>query len=396
MAKKQTGIRRRFMSMLFGATAVFLLIIFVIVNISVLQSQLQKREKDAETRVAYIANAINDELNSALDVSNNITQNELITDILAEGPGDSMEHVMEAYSFIRKHFSAFTQYGRNMNRQIRIYPVDTKFPGGKYIYRLDALRESPVWEDMEAMKPYESVWNFANIDNTPTVSLYRKINSGDELLGYLEIQIPFYWIKNILTKTELTSGERLEYKNNRGEILYESSAENRGKVLDFAGELANRDVVTLSIDRGTLIGENIIFILTSALVFIVLLFAIWFLSRYFVYSLTDELNSFISELNRDEEALLSLSLTEEDKGGSELYEIKKKFIMLIGRVSEMHNDIEKINLEKKKIEMEYLQMSFNPHLLYNSLSTLNWILRKTNRPDMVELVDHMTEYYRSV
>lgn len=396
MAKKQTGITRRFMSMLFGATAIFLLIIFVIVNISVLQSRLQKRQKDAEARIIYVANAINDELNSALDVSNNITQNELIIDILAAGPKEDMEDVIADYSFIQKHFSAFTQYGRNTNRQIRIYPADNGFARGKYIYKIDTLMQNPVWKDIESMEPYESVWSYNVQDNVPCISLYRKINSANKVLGYFEIQIPFYWIKNIMTKTQLAGFERLEYRDALEGILYESTKETYGSVISFSSELVNRSTVTLTIDKISIIRDNIIFILTSALVFVILLFAIWFLSRYFVHSLTEELNNFINELNRDDDALLGLRLVDEDKDSSELYEIKKKFIMLIGKVSDMHNDIERINLEKKKIEMEYLQMSFNPHLLYNSLSTLNWILRKTNRPDMVELVENMSDYYRLV
>ena len=396
MAKKQKGIRRRFMSVLFGATAVFLIIIFVILNVSVLQSRLQKRQKDAETRIAYLANTINDELNSALDISNNITQNVLVTAILADGPGESMEKVMADYSFIGKLFSAFTQYGRNMNRQIFIYPTDTSFPGGNYIYKLYKLEECPIWNEIKNMEAYESVWNYTEEDAQPSISLYRKINSKGKLLGYLEIRIPFYWIKNVMEKTWLDTGEHLEYRDTNGNVIYESLKKSHDNYMDFSSELSNRNTVTISIDKREILEDNIVFVLSSGFVLLILLCAIWFLSRYFVYNLTDELNNFINELSCDEDALIGLKLSEEDKSGSELYEIKKKFIMLIGKVSDMHNHIERIKLEKKKIEMEYLQMSFNPHLLYNSLSTLKWVLRKTDRPEMVELVENMTDYYRSV
>ena len=47
---------------------------------------------------------------------------------------------------------------------------------------------------LDAMQPYESMWIHTNDDEISYVAVYRKIISDDELLGYLEIEIPFSWI----------------------------------------------------------------------------------------------------------------------------------------------------------------------------------------------------------
>ena len=41
-------------------------------------------------------------------------------------------------------------------------------------------------------------------------------------------------------------------------------------------------------------------------------------------------------------------------------------------------------------------MSFNPHLLYNTLSALNWSLYRNGQEEMTTLVSKMTSYYRAV
>ncbi len=48
------------------------------------------------------------------------------------------------------------------------------------------------------------------------------------------------------------------------------------------------------------------------------------------------------------------------------------------------------------MELELLQTNLNPHMLYNSLSSIRWNLLRCGETKMAEMVDTMVNYYRSV
>lgn len=383
------------MSVVFLTASVLLSMIFVILNIVMYNSEKQAYERSTKDRTEYLADVLNGEFDSVLDISNNISQSQIIIDMLSKGPPDSMEDVMDNYDFVQKYFRAFTEYGRSSSRNIRIYPIDEKFLPGIHISELERLRGKVVYEKLDDMQPYESMWMHTKEDDTSYVVLYRKIISDDELLGYLEIEIPFSWIKSLIDGVQLEKGEQAAYIAKNGEVLYKS-ADMSGYLRKFDSTLINGDNVRLEVKTIYKMKDYFLFAVISTVVFGVLLCAVYFLCKTIIYNITKELHEFINELDKEDSALLETDFSSGGSGDKDIEKIKEKFANLILKNSKMHNDIEKINKDKKKIELEYLQMSFNPHMLYNSLSAISWMLRKSGNDNMVELVEHMTAYYRAV
>lgn len=395
MISRKAGMRNKIMSVVFLTAAVLLSMIFVILNIVMYNSEKQAFVRSAEDKAEYLTDVLNSEFDSALDISNNISQSQIIIDMLKKGPPDSMEDVMDNYDFVQKYFRAFTEYGRSSSRNIRIYPIDENFLPGIHISEIARLRGKDIISELDAMQPYESMWIHTKDDEVSYVAVYRKIISDDELLGYLEIEIPFFWIKGLVDEIQLDKGEQAVYISKDSEVLYQNN-DLKGNLRRFDSVLISGDTVSLQVNTFYMMKDYYIFALISAVVFAILMCAVYFLCKTIIYNITKELHDFLNELDKEETALLATDFSSSQSGDKDIEKIKEKFTKLILKIAKMHNDIDKINEDKKKIELEYLQMSFNPHMLYNSLSAISWMLRKSGNDNMVELVEHMTAYYRAV
>lgn len=356
---------------------------------------MQSLEQNANEKVESLTDSINNELNSVLDISNNISQSQIIIDMLKKGPPDKMEDVIDNYDFIQKYFRAFTEYGRSSTRNIRIYPLDENFLPGIHISDLERLKGKDMLGALDSLKPFESLWTYTDDSNGKYVALYRKIFDDKKTLGYLEIEIPFYWIVSHIEGISLSDGEEIIYTAKNGLVLY-GEKDSKSKIEEFEGLLINGDKVSLNVRKIYMLKSYFIFAFFSILIFAAVLCAVYFLYKMLIYNITKELHEFINELNKDETSLLETNFDDDESSDKDIKQIKMKFRNLILKIGRMHKDIEKINNDKKKIELEYLQMSFNPHMLYNSLSAISWMLRKNGNNDMVDLVEHMTSYYRAV
>lgn len=394
MMRKKSGLQKRFMSVLFFTTVAFLLLIFLIINLVLHNREIQSYREDASMRMSVLADTINDTFDSMLDKSNNIAQNQFVIDLLREGPKDSMHGIMEDYAFLNKLFGAYTEYGSNASNYIKLYPVNESFPAGQYISKLYQLKEMPDWETIHNMYVYEAIWHYQATGNGHSISLYRTISSYNEILGYLEIKIPFYHIENSLRELNLKNQEQIVYVTSDNQILYQNT-EGTSKGLTLKETLISKDSIVLNVSWFYVLKRYFYYSCFSVLIFILIAFGIYVLYKCIVAILMKDMQDFVGLLRRDERMLLSLA-DSRDAEAEDIQFIKNKFKDLILEIQRIYRDLERSNQEKRKVEMEYLQMSFNPHLLYNTLSALNWSFYQSGTEEMRNLVSELSSYYRAV
>lgn len=395
MMRKKSGLQRKFMSVLFYTTVILLLLILVIINLVLLNQEIRSYQEDVTMRMSVLADTINDNFDSMLDKSNNIAQNQFVIDLLKDGPKDNMHGIMEDYVFLKKLFGAYVEYGNNASNYIKLYPVDERFPLGQYVSKLYQLEEKPVWEKVNRMQTYDAVWVYTANENGYVVSLYRKISSYNEVLGYLELSIPFYHIENNLRDLSLKKGEQISYISSEGDILYQNTKSKNANGLFHEEKLFSNDTVMLKVAWHHVLYRYFLYSGICILIFVLLVCGVYVIYKCVVANVMKEMQEFITLLRNDENLLLSLKpsdvVDEED-----IQFIKNKFKDLILEIQRMYRDLEQSNQEKRKIEMEYLQMSFNPHLLYNTLSALNWSFYQNGTEEMRNLVADLSSYYRAV
>ena len=65
------------------------------------------------------------------------------------------------------------------------------------------------------------------------------------------------------------------------------------------------------------------------------------------------------------------------------------------RLNHLINEIYKMQLEKKAVELKALQAQINPHFLYNALSSINWKAIRQGNDDISHLTSTLATFYRT-
>lgn len=65
------------------------------------------------------------------------------------------------------------------------------------------------------------------------------------------------------------------------------------------------------------------------------------------------------------------------------------------RLNHLINEIYKMQLEKKAVELKALQAQINPHFLYNALSSINWKAIRQGNEDISHLTGTLATFYRT-
>lgn len=85
--------------------------------------------------------------------------------------------------------------------------------------------------------------------------------------------------------------------------------------------------------------------------------------------------------------------SDEDDTGKELSDISQRVRELVDRSREQGKRLEAHKLEKKQMELELLQMRFNPHFLYNTLGSIRYQVKDRK---IIQSIDSLIAYYRIV
>ncbi len=130
-------------------------------------------------------------------------------------------------------------------------------------------------------------------------------------------------------------------------------------------------------------------LLTLVLVLIVMVLCCSYITSRL---LTRKVIQFISHINNQLDHGVSEQDAEND-GGDGLSDIAQRVRELVDRSREQGKQLEALELEKKRMELELLQMRFNPHLLYNTLGSIRYQIKDKR---LIKSIDSLIAYYRIV
>lgn len=96
---------------------------------------------------------------------------------------------------------------------------------------------------------------------------------------------------------------------------------------------------------------------------------------------------------RDQE-IDSHSLTFYENRTDEIGRIYRSYEQLEDRINRLIKEIYVKNLEKKDAELALLQSQINPHFLYNTLDSINWIALANDQDEISEMITALSDTFR--
>ncbi|WP_394919335.1 sensor histidine kinase [uncultured Robinsoniella sp.] len=344
------------------------------------------------------------------DITFSIISNSTIQEILSDLEKDagrfekykkmqSLKDHLSSYALLKDYISNISivteegvSYSYNKNRSTSDIKVD--------------------WE-----KVYEAdgrtVWGITNKDQQEFV-VSRKINSlkSSRSLGYVSVTVQEHTLNELLNSFKkieggtiylLDSSNRIvsaEEKNLLGEIIQYSGRENelhmdsdsKGLAYYISDNISNGWKIVAAISTGYFHKNvenlrDVFYILAFISALVVAALAIK-LSK----SVTRPLVALSGQMKRfgqgDFKARYDISTNDE------FGMVGDTFNQMVGRIQDLLNEVYEQQLLKQKAELESLQMQINPHFLYNTLETVNWMARMKGINEVGDIVSSLGNLMR--
>lgn len=250
---------------------------------------------------------------------------------------------------------------------------------------------------------------FNNSDQTEYLCAYQKIATFTANLAITEIRIPFADIAAAF-RYDIPEGSFIVFRENENDLirLVNTGTAEKETVLEQAGLESSQkkndayEVLTVALKAG--IGTFEMYIPKSVMndslkrfmasvglialaIMVLLLLAVEIIS----YFLTKKLVRLLQKMDTDVDKLMATDALDANPTGDEFGTIEQRFYELVEKVHLYYRKIASFEVERKLLETRLLQERFNPHFLYNTLSTLRWI---STDEKVHKVINSLVKYYR--
>lgn len=400
--------------------ALFAIIPFSIMSVIFIGAEKTKWEQTALSQYSQVLELSREQLSRGFQEMENkilyVKSDASIRNCLNKMQKLNLSEKLEFISELREVESAITVDSEHLT--LRWYSVYSDYTYGEYCYKMEDLIHSYGEEDSNLQKINE-------LENNEMLTLVRKQPNGeDQYVAYvytkidndngedhiLEMSIPIDTMV-FAVQTELPENCFMGAKlvmNDESQVvtLRGSEAQARACLEEYykTGECRGYYPLetTLSEYPGSritcLMQENYVWKLTQGsmtiLISIFVVLILMVLAGSYITSrlLTRKVIHFIEHVNyelSDEEAKKNY----EKHKGKDFTDIEQRISELVYSSREYGKQLEAYEVEKKQMELELLQMRFNPHFLYNTLGSIRYQVKEER---IRKSIDSLIAYYRIV
>lgn len=129
-------------------------------------------------------------------------------------------------------------------------------------------------------------------------------------------------------------------------------------------------------------------LLGTTLLFVILLFV---LQMFFVRSMSRRVRTVVHSIRR--EGIESLDEQMQD-GAKDNRILESSVNVLIHKLHRLMGEAYTAKVQEREAMLRALQAQINPHFLYNTLDSINWLARKHDAPDISQMIDGLAQYFR--
>jgi two-component system, sensor histidine kinase YesM len=268
--------------------------------------------------------------------------------------------------------------------------------------------------------------NIMASDNEPYLYVCRTLKSLEpktKVLGQLIIQIPIDILDNVFKQSKLDTGEYYAIVNSNGDYLYHTGN------INLYGRKADKDIlsilnyekdgykilkkesnhVILSYSDFSVYGEkgwSVVHVLPMSVILsnarticnVILLIMIVSLlvSLPILVLLSNTISSPIKKLKSAVEQFGegNLHVRASTNRMDEVGHLQVSFNKMADDINLLLEKIAFENKQRRLLELNVLEYQINPHFLYNTLDSINWMAQKAGKEDIGELAGALARFFR--
>lgn len=368
---------------------------------------LAEKNAQLESSVLGIDAMLNSNLNKILYINNNY----YIINYLETNSDQNLLGIMNFSSYLQSIMKAVNS--ADFQAEMVIYALKDTNYNGEYLRSISNIESEltaagiSLKDEILSAADEQIVWKIrrekvnVNIDTElDYIYAYKKIISLNKPLAIIEMRIPLHQFSGFF-QYDMPPGSYVEFDESNGPynsmILTTDEAnpksESQSSFYALSQELKlDIGTVTWYVPKSIVMDDLKWYWITVLAIFLVIVGILVFTVEFVSYNLTKKLETLLRKMNKNVESLINDDETihiystpdEFSKLGNAFYE-------LIRKVKEYYKRITDFELERKVLETQLLQERFNPHFLYNTLSTIRWISTDAR---VKEVVNSMVKYYR--
>lgn len=396
-----------------GSIFIFTLIPIVILGSVMIEKVWSEKVSDVLTKnnaqLASSVNGIDSLLSASVDKILFLNNNFYIYNYLATSSDQNLVGIMSFSDYLQSVVNAMT--ADNPQVDVAIYALkDTEYNGDylRSIQNLDSAEGSggmSLTEEIIAVEKGQILWKFRTLrdktgEEADFIFAYKTMTSLDKPLAIIETRIPVGQIMNYFPY-DIPKGSFIVYDSGQKQTLIkggdpdkESNPEHVSEGRYYTIDLDLKPgvgKVTMYIPK-RLIVQELQWYFISMLIGFVIIVAILFATVEMVsFFLTRKLEVLFRRMNKNVEQLISNDTLQMQGSDDEFGKMGDVFYEMTLKIKEYYQKITVYELEKTVLETQLLQERFNPHFLYNTLSTMRWI---SEDKQVQDVIDSMVKYYR--
>ena len=238
-------------------------------------------------------------------------------------------------------------------------------------------------------------------------------------LGQFVMQIPMEVLGSTFAKINMVNGEYYEVVDSKGVYIYSTKSIDyfngqidsglmsslNGPAGNFTKMIEKEEyLITYSITQGN--GWSIVhylpmkvissaavrmrnYILLIMLLSLVALFPLFILMSRSISQPIRKLKSVVDEFGSG-----NLSVREETERLDEIGHLQMSYNKMADDINSLLAKVNDDNKQKTLLELNMLEYQINPHFLYNSLDSVNWLAKSAGNKEIEELVGALAKYLR--
>jgi len=305
-------------------------------------------------------------------------------------------------------------------------------PGNLYgfdllnLFPLDNLEER-AWR-MKVMNAggsivWTGVYEENYLDSGPArilscVRILRHPRNFDQTLGVLMLDVPEKLVADIISELDFPAQSRVYMVDRSGTIIYSAEQSLVGTKAALASEsdegILERSVsgvnlfevrapiraadwrLVLEVPKSGLTHRTTTLsqwsgVATIAGMTIMFLILVFMLMAFIINGMNRRIKSVVNTIRTEGVEGLEESRTDR---GSDFYLLERVVDHLVHRVKDLMEEAYRSKMLEREAELRALQAQINPHFLYNTLDTINWLAISRDADDISHMIESLSDYFR--